>query len=372
MSEERTPSWSDRNDIVKIIKVSGNYGWLHLVIAQRKSDGQKFMRLKRYMNWFGIPSAEYLKLTQMMLIKGAEELDWVTDVEIEPVKIIDVTRKELDVEDAPSKDVLETVPEEILDFIQNNPGATIKLISALNIDKLDEEDFDYLGQVIKVLNDSVLKANKRLKISFQDLLGKITKEDAEGMDKLSDLMNTWSLVQITSLTKLIKERLDSIEMFEKLIHDNKTYELKSDNSIHRILERSMWLIDENYWLVQSNKSLRNFIGDELEKLDKKYAYKRPDFVCVQSDKKLIIVEIKRPSIELGKDELDQIELYLRLIKKYKGNDYSTDAYLIGNKISNEAREVLEFRRGIKIRTYQDIIETNRYKYQNFLKIIEDS
>ncbi len=371
--EEKIPPWTDRNDILKVIKATGDYGWLHLVIAERKSDKQKFMRLKRYKNWFAIPSVKYLKYVQEMLVEGTKELGWDTNIAVEPLKIVDGIQKKADDERNVSKEILETIPEEVLEFIQNNPKATIKLISAIKIEKLDDDDIEYLKQLIEILSKSVLRANKKLKLSFQELLGRITKEKHEGMDKLSELMNTWSLVQITSLTQLIQERLNAIEMFEKVIHDEKTYELKSNSSIHRILEKSMWLIDENYWMVMSNKSLRTFIGDELVKIDAVYKDKRPDFVCVQAGKKLIIVEIKRPSLEIGKKELDQIELYLRLIKKYKGENYSSiNAYLIGNKISQEAREVLEFRTGIKLLTYQDIIESNRYKYQEFLKIVEES
>ena len=371
MSEEKDrPSWADRNEVLKVIKSTESKGWLHLLVAKRKSDGQTFLRLKKYYNWFSIPSAKDLKIIQEMLVKGSNEVGWDSNIDIKPVEVTDLTQHRLDSNDVPSVDALDAIPEEVIELIHNNPKATTKLISSLDMDKLGRDDLNYLRQVIEVLNDSVLKANNRLKASFQDLLQKITKEDIEGMDKLSDLMNTWSLVQITSLTKLIKERLDTIEVFENLIHDDKTYELKSNNSIHRILEKNMWLIDENYWLVQSNKSIRSFVGDELERNDKKYTYKRLDFFCVQLDKKLIIVEIKRPSIELGKDELDQIELYLRMIKKYKGKQYnSIDAYLIGNKISDETREILEFRRGIKVKTYQDMLETNRYKYQDFLDAI---
>ena len=67
-------------------------------------------------------------------------------------------------------------------------------------------------------------------------------------------------------------------------------------------------------LLPSNKSLRDFIGESMEKEDKKYNKKRPDFVCVDHDNKTIILEIKRPSVELKKEEIDQAVLYLRMIK----------------------------------------------------------
>ena len=191
------------------------------------------------------------------------------------------------------------------------------------------------------------------------------------MQELSDLMDKWNLYQITNLVNILKTRLETIETFEQMIQDEKTYEINTDKSIHRVLEKSMWLIDENYWIVQSNKTLRTFIGDEIIKLNPEYQNKRPDFACVNRENKLIIIEIKRPLIELKQKEIDQAELYMRLVKKFKGQKYSSiEVYLVGNKISNEAREISEFRRGIQLKTYNDLLEEAKKRYQEYLKIIE--
>ncbi|MFZ3170226.1 MAG: type I restriction enzyme HsdR N-terminal domain-containing protein [Candidatus Methanoperedens sp.] len=365
------PSWNDRNKVLKVIKAKKPKGWLQLVIAQNKEDQKKSLRLRKHLNWFSIKSPKDLRLVQRLLIEGSKELGWNTNLEKEEVlTIVDSSQDDLDNDYTIDS---ENLPKEVVEFIQNNPKSVMKLISTLDLGELNDEDSKFLNDFVNILYNTILGSEKRLKVSFQRLLERITKEDYKGMDELSDLMDNLSLIQITSLTKQVKERLNSIEIFEEMIHNEKTYELKSDKSIHRMLERNMWLIDENYWILQSNKSLRTFIVTELEKIDKKFNKKRPDFVCVNNDNKLIIVEIKKPSLEIGKEEFDQIELYLRLIKKYKGNKYrSIDAYLIGNKLSDEARELMDLRRYLTVWTYQDLIESTRQKYQEFLKIVENS
>lgn len=367
--EDKQNSWDSRNNVVKTFKASGKYGWLHCVIGERKNDGMRFIRLKKYLNWFGIPSPEYLAFVQSMLRKGASELGWTMDSDMKDIKITEINGP---VPESVSLDLIEEIPEEFIEFMKNYPKTAKNLISTLSIEDLDDEDFKYLSELIIVLNDTILKAGRKLKLSFQEVSEKIAKEHYRGMDELSDLMENWSLIQITSLANEVKKRLNDIEMFEKRIHDKKTYELKSDNSIHRILEKSMWIINDAYWIVQSNKSLRNFIGDEIEKSGRKYKSKRPDFVCVNSGKKLIIVEIKKPSLTLKKKDLDQAELYLRIIKRYKGENYSSiKVYLVGNKISDEARELEELRQYITLKTYQDFLDNCRKRYQNYLKIIEE-
>lgn len=80
-------SWEDRHDIIKTIKFHDkSFGWMHIVLGKRKNDGELVLRLKKFRNWFNIPSEKYLAIVQKMLEKGANELGWhseLTDEQIE-------------------------------------------------------------------------------------------------------------------------------------------------------------------------------------------------------------------------------------------------------------------------------------------------
>ena len=93
--DKKQPGFTDRNVIIKTYKISGKFGWMHLVLAQRKADGKRFLRLKRYMNWFSIPDNRMLSAVQKMLNKGANELGWAYD------KTKDVVIQEVNEPDAP-------------------------------------------------------------------------------------------------------------------------------------------------------------------------------------------------------------------------------------------------------------------------------
>lgn len=360
--DKNASSWKDRNNIVKTFRISGGSGWLHLVIGQNKITKTKFLRLKKYMNWFSIPNPESLAHVQKILDKGARELGWETDPSSK-----EMTSRENKRDTILQKYNIDT-PDEVIEFIEENPEFTKKVI-ALNIQTKDKE---YLFELLGIIDEAITESGTRFKAAFKEVVDKISKQDSKGMQELSDLMDKWNLFQITSITNVLKNRLDTIKTFEQLIHDPNTFEINTDNSIHRILEKNMWLIDENLWIVQSNKSLRTFIGKELLKNDKDKSRKRPDFACVNpAEDKLIIIEIKRPSVELKKNELDQAELYHRIIKKYKGTKFrKIDVYLIGNTVSNEAREIVELRKGVTIKTYTDFLEGCERRYQDYLKIVQ--
>jgi hypothetical protein len=115
--------------------------------------------------------------------------------------------------------------------------------------------------------------------------------------------------------------------------------------------------------------LRNFIGAELGKKDKKYARKRPDFACGTLNNEIIIIEIKRPSHELTVEDLNQVELYVRLADKYKKNSRCS-AFLIGNKESADLEETMKYRIGIKVKTYLDLLDDCKMRYKKFLENIQ--
>ncbi|PKL70664.1 MAG: hypothetical protein CVV30_04765 [Methanomicrobiales archaeon HGW-Methanomicrobiales-1] len=362
MAEEQFPPWAERNDVLRIYKISGKFGWVHLVVAQEKKSQRKFLRLKRFRNWFSIPSGDYLNLVQKMLHKGASELEWNSDNNLE-IKVEEVKSEE-EIKDIIKSD--DDLPAEIICFLNDNPKVIEDIIKFCSTKK----DINYLSDLLEILGENIVSSNERLRVAFKEVIEKVSKEDTEGMQDLSDLMKQWNLFQIASISSLVKSRLETIHTFEQMIHDENTYEIDTPDSIHRVLEKSMWLIDENYFLVHSNRSLRTFIGDDMQKKHKEFVKKRFDFAVVDSDNKLLILEIKRPSIELTKDELDQLELYLRISKQYSTKYRSVEGYLIGNKISQEAREIMEYRRGIKLMTYDDLLDGCRKRYSEYLKVIE--
>jgi len=185
------------------------------------------------------------------------------------------------------------------------------------------------------------------------------------------LLKQWSLRQVMAISAEVKHRLETIDIFNKAILDDKTYEIIGDGSVHRILENAMWIIDERYWLIHSNETLRTIVGDELAKKDKKIAKKRPDFVCGKVDNKMIIVEIKRPSHELSIDDLDQLETYLLIIEQNSGEKLFFEAYLVGKKISDDLRKRLKYRGPqFKVRTYSDLIDDVKNRYTEFYKSLK--
>jgi len=364
MADKTLAPWSERNKIINVYKMNGKKGWMHLIVAEEIKTGNKFLRLKRHLNWFKIPDAYYYTYAEGMLKKGADELGWTVDGS-EKIKIEEVKDKQ-EIEEIVKSS---STNEELFEIIEDNPKIVERILKYCST----QRDITYLSDFLEIMGQSILKSNERFRVAFKEIIEKMSQEKSEkGLQELSDLMGEWNLFQIVSLTNIVKYRLGIIRTFEQMIHNEKTYEINTDNSIHRVLEKNMWLINENYFVTHSNKSLRTFIGDEITKKHKEYKKLRLDFAAVDTNNELIILEIKRPSIPLTKKEIDQIELYLRISKQYKQSSYgSLKGYLIGKKITQEAYETMDFRKNIKLMTYNELIDNCKKRYTDYLKVIEE-
>jgi ribosomal protein L40E len=255
---------------------------------------------------------------------------------------------------------------------EQHPELFLKIVQVLDSNKIAKQDIDDIISALGQQTDIMAKGTAAFREAYISVLEKLPKQSSKAFEQLERLLENWSLLQVTSVAQTVRSRLETIKLFNKQIHDDRTYEIRGDQSIHRILENAMWMIDEHYWLLQSNKSLREFIGDAMSKKDKKkYGKKRPDFVCGSVGNKLILVELKKPSKTLVIQDLDQLETYLSIAQSYSTQYRSYEAYLIGNKLDDDLIKRRQFRSSIfNIWTYSDLVDDSEKRYKEFLKFVE--
>ncbi|MDE2399805.1 MAG: hypothetical protein KGL67_02230 [Patescibacteria group bacterium] len=261
--------------------------------------------------------------------------------------------------------------KEINNLVISHPELLKEIVTHIDSKKLSAEDFDSLTETLGQISDVVTNANAGFREAFLSVIKKLPSQPQRALEDLDLLLKGWNLNVITNVAQQVRTRLETINLFEERINDPRTLEIKGDNSIHRILERAMWLIDERYWLLHSNATLRKTIGDQLEKHNKKlHGKKRPDFVCGTVGERLVILELKRPSHELTTDDLNQLETYIAIAEKhFKFSTFS--AYLVGKSVSADLKQRLRYRSGsFSVLYYSNIIDDTKTRYDEFLKTIE--
>lgn len=240
-----------------------------------------------------------------------------------------------------------------------------------NLEVLDPSDYAAFSELVAELLKVFTSADRALIQSFRELIPKLPSQGPQAVEELAKLLQSWSLLQINSVTMTVKSRLETIELLKQQVLDPSTYEIIGKNSIHRILERAMWLVDERYWLMSSNETLRTLIGEEWAKRNRAQASLRPDFVCGDAEGRLIILELKRPSKDLEIADLNQLETYVSIARHQSTNVRSFEAYLVGKAKSADLEDKLEFRvNSFKVLTYADLLGRAEKRYRKFLTSLD--
>lgn len=267
--------------------------------------------------------------------------------------------------------------ETVEDLLNQYPSFFNEVLDTVDFERMGEDDVGFLTDAIENLNDTVLEAEGQIQDSFMSLLDNISGEDGETYEELAELFEEWHALQVTSTSSVLMRRLQFLETFEDMIHNDDVYEIRGDQSIHRSLENNLWILDENYWLMQSDRSLRRFVqeemGEEMSEEDESEGRRRPDFVCATQGQQLVIAEIKRPSHTLQREDVEQLQDYMYHADRYSGEGFGdVNGYLIGNDYDDRTEHRAEGTSNVEIRTYQDILSSARHRYREYWDELEDS
>ena len=251
---------------------------------------------------------------------------------------------------------------------ESNPALIAEILGGLKLDKITRDDVPEISRALNEVAGVLLTADESMRRAIGRIVKQLPAQGEEAIAALSDLMEHVTLAQITAVTNEVKRRINLITTFKERVGDDRTYEIRGDASIHRLLESAMWLVDEHYWLMHSNEQLRTVVGKELAKEHEEFKLRRPDFVCGTVDRRLIIIEIKRPSHVLAVEDLNQLERYIVICRDYLDDARAPfDAILVGKKASDDLRKTLAVRGGsFKVRTYVELISDTERRYKSYL------
>lgn len=208
--------------------------------------------------------------------------------------------------------------------------------------------------LIKLL-DRIVQSNRMSELF--DVLDGVVSLSEDDMCRISKLLQRTTLENITRTAEHVKDRLDIIQNFKSLIYQHQRFALEVPH-IQKCIESNLWLFGEKYYLLTSEEdkfeqALRQFLNfhnkdnyydrkpithpDKNKEMDIFIAQK--GFRIGDDDRKYfhhVVIELKRPSIKLGDQELQQIKKYKNLIAnepQFQDEHSLWDFVLVGNEIS---------------------------------------
>lgn len=142
---------------------------------------------------------------------------------------------------------------------------------------------------------------------YWQVLHKIDQARHRDVETFADALGSFGLVEIAVMAQQATNRMRFLDHLEELIRNKDTLEM----TVHKALENSLWALGEEYSLLTSNKTLARAVEDHLNKKYKgERAQKRPDLLLADlSRDKMLLIEFKRPSHTLTRDDKNQAEKY---------------------------------------------------------------
>lgn len=198
--------------------------------------------------------------------------------------------------------------------------------------------------LIRMLNLILEKGNKP---ELFEILKQIIDLSDEERDELASILKYTTFNRITRAMQLLADRLKAVQVLKELVFkiEYNAYEAQ----IQRVVEEHYWIFGEQYSLITAaepdfESALRGLILQETRK-DEKVVIDHPDknkemdIFMVRQDRRgvvteNVVVELKRPSVLLGEEEVSQVKRYMRVIKsdsRFNAGEVKWTFYLVGSK-----------------------------------------
>ena len=193
------------------------------------------------------------------------------------------------------------------------------------------------------------------------ILDNVVELTTEERSDMADLLDKVELSNMLEMQQLIIDRLQAIQDFKTLLFDKDRYVNEVDH-VQKFIEKHYWFFGEQYRLVTAEEpnfeeALRRYLNIVSDcyyekgtiKMDSPDRKKQMDIFAVRQMpdgeiKKCIVVELKRPSVVLGMEELNQIKKYFKTIRsdsRFNATNIEWEFYLVGNDYDNDIKNEIE-------------------------------
>jgi hypothetical protein len=241
-------------------------------------------------------------------------------------------------------------------LLNDNPEVIEKVLSNPNILKLNDSSLEALDRLAVRLFE--IKTDK-----IDLIIKELTNATGQDLDTFSDLLEDLRLHQVSMMASLVYQKLKVIDLLEKTCCDD----TKSEKDVHRIFEKNIWLVGKNYEIVQSDRSLSQYLETNLT-VDPE-TRKRPDLIIkvVPNSQDIVLIELKGPGIKLKAKHIGQVLEYKALIERNKPNVNNINCFLYGY----EKDTTFLLSKDAEIKTFSELVSELRSEYQEYQRIIEE-
>lgn len=219
------------------------------------------------------------------------------------------------------------------------------------LEKFYGETEDRINTVISVTVSAMEKDH------YWDIIQNIQDTRDDDIEKFADALSEFGLLEMSIVTSQALNRLRFLDELNILIDNPQTLE----KTVHKAFENNTWLLGDDYSVIFSDVGMKKAVDTILNK-----RYKgtnpddRPDLLFGRTlNRKLCLIEFKRPSFTLNRDTERQAIEYRDDLNTYFHNQ-QIEIILLGGRIKENISSHNE-RSDVLFRTYIDIVSVARQR-----------
>jgi Histidine kinase-, DNA gyrase B-, and HSP90-like ATPase len=270
---------------------------------------------------------------------GTIEADFLDEGDDDESDLISTDRQEIDWEDEATQALREwgeQVTREALRERASRRGDQIEKLVAdkpefkSRIDRLEPATQKQLRQYLRTLGEADAEEEKNLELAdslirafeyqhFHTVIRDIESASAspDELQTLIEHIREWKVLESRAILEIVKGRLEIVDKFGEMIREDapETASKVGGDNLHDLLADYPWLIHPEWQVLAEEKgvttTLRGWGARDIPEGDRS----RYDFLALEGDKGLVIVEIKRAGYAVEVEDLQRLERYKVMLER---------------------------------------------------------
>jgi len=217
---------------------------------------------------------------------------------------------------------------------------------------------------IEVVASVVLDALER--DEYYVVIEKLQQVHGSDVRALAEALEEFGLVDLVVIGQQARGRISFLDELDALIVDPTTLE----KQVHQALDKNLWVFGPQYALMSSNKTTRRAIQTYVDQeFTGDRANKRPDLLLANNlDRRHLLIEFKRPSHPITRDDINQAEKYRDDLTQTFGR---MSILVVGKDRSSQMSAHYD-QADIEVRSYADVVSTARRQLDWLLEELASS
>ena len=213
---------------------------------------------------------------------------------------------------------------------------------------------------------------------FVDVIDDIEQasENPDNLDLLLSHLEKWEVLESRSILEIIKGRIKVIDKFFSMIINRSPETANRDfgaDNFHDLIAGFPWLLNPEWQVYLEEKAISTILRGKGETdFPELMKSKRIDFLALQGDDKIAVIEIKSVDDILSLEELRRLEDYKNTLRPaYKKKLVAVLIFGGKHKIEEDTWNSYKNRGDFLILEWRDIFIKNKNYYEHYRAVLEN-